>query len=347
MTRPAHIPPPGSPLVGLSETLSEIAAAASRDNIPPSGIFGGEGTATAPPPQASLALFQLTGAFVAGPPPDWTVACPNGNWFCAPATRVEYYAGSANEWATPAEEDDSDTTPETVYVWAPASYNYNGTPGSGNITGSNPGYAAGTRHWCFYDEGPGCWCILRYDPIITAIYNLTYTEIFGGPDLTVSLVSGGNSIFGTGSGATGGGYDVAIYQPGMYLLLATAWAIGSGGGDFESGGAVETEVPISLTVLSSVSDSILDATQKSHCHCQVGGIFATIPAGALGGGLPAANYNVSLPAVGTNGTPGQVCLNRIFMIGPGQATPSTPLTLHFTGNNLTSGGGQALLLKIG
>ncbi len=85
MTRPASIPPPGSPLVGLSPLLAQIAAAANRDDMPPSGTFAREGTATAPPPQVSIALFELTGPFGPGPAaaPYAYHPQPNSSWVCA------------------------------------------------------------------------------------------------------------------------------------------------------------------------------------------------------------------------------------------------------------------------
>ena len=173
MTRPQHIPPPGAPLVGLSPLLSEISAAANRDDMPPSGLFGRDGTATAPPPQCSLALFQLTGPFVSQSSSGWP-AQPGPQWFSAPATRVEYYGSGAsppNTWNTPSGQGDEATTPETVTVWHNAGYQI----GDGDTTRTLPALlqsssssgpyfypAAGNGEWvwCYFDESSYVWLAL-------------------------------------------------------------------------------------------------------------------------------------------------------------------------------------------
>ena len=60
----------------------------------------------------------------------------------APACGVEYYAGGANTWNTPAGQGDSDTMPETVTVCAAAML-------------QSTAAQEGEWVWCFYDEGPG------------------------------------------------------------------------------------------------------------------------------------------------------------------------------------------------
>ena len=95
MTRPSRNPAAGSPLVGLSLLLAAIAAAANRDDMPPSGIFGSEGTATAPPPQVSIGLSSSPARFHAGPPSADLASRAEQQLVLRTATRVEYYAGAA------------------------------------------------------------------------------------------------------------------------------------------------------------------------------------------------------------------------------------------------------------
>ncbi len=173
MTRPINIPPPGSPLVGLSPLLSHLAATANRDDSPPSGTFGSDGTFTAPPPQCSLALFQLTGPFISQSSSGWP-AQPGPVWFSAPATRVEYYPADAsppNTWNTPSGQGDEATTPETATVWHNAGYQIGDSDTTRSLpatlqstSGGGPYFypAAGDGEWvwCFYDESAGIWQLL-------------------------------------------------------------------------------------------------------------------------------------------------------------------------------------------
>ena len=181
MTRPIETPQPGAPLVGLAAHLAALARLGARDDMPPSGMFGAEGTTTAPPPQCSIGLFQLTSNFAAGPPsPAWTSA-PNSKWFCASAARVEYYpsnASPANQWETPSGQEDDDTTAEEIQIWAPAGYQIDSgddtrtLPAAMQAVSPTPSFyppaCDGCWVWCFYDEGPGCWVVLQpFEDIIS------------------------------------------------------------------------------------------------------------------------------------------------------------------------------------
>ena len=61
-----HIPPAGSPLAppgqpgAFRRVLAGIADAAGRQDAMQNGLAGSEGTITAPPPQLSIGLFQLS-----------------------------------------------------------------------------------------------------------------------------------------------------------------------------------------------------------------------------------------------------------------------------------------------
>src|SRR5271165_7043598 len=102
------IPAPGTPISpagepgSLRDVLQQLREASANQNSAAGigGIVSRTGTDLTPPQGLSIALFQLTGPFAAGPPsPTWATA-PANNWFSAPATRVEYYPASA-EWAIP------------------------------------------------------------------------------------------------------------------------------------------------------------------------------------------------------------------------------------------------------
>ncbi len=258
MTRPLVIPPPGSPLVGLGPLLAGIATAANRDDMPPSGIVGREGLLTAPPPQCSLALFELTGSFAAGPPsPTWPDA-PTDTWYCAPATRVEYYPATAatpNTWQTPAEQGDEDTYPEEVTIWAP------GQPAS-----EQPALAAqsGDRVWCFYDEGPGAWVFIARTPLSAyanlpdGIAHASSSSSGSGPyspvKLTFSTALAHNIATGAGNPA------VTIKAPGYYLIVATMQA--ESGGASGSGSLTEA---FTFDIIQNGS-IIPIASGQGHCH---------------------------------------------------------------------------------
>ncbi len=162
MTRPSNIPPPGSPLRGLSEVLSDVAGVARADDMPGDGVFGDDGTKTpqTPPWRAAIACFKITGDFTNDDLPDgsdWPTS-PNNTWYYAPATRVEYYPDSGN-WSTPSDEGDDATTPDDEYVW-----DLNYVPGSssgssGSSSGSgNP--SVGSLVYCSFDESAGVWVII-------------------------------------------------------------------------------------------------------------------------------------------------------------------------------------------
>lgn len=210
MTRPSNVPPPGSPLQGLSGVLSELFRAANRDDMPAAGTFGGEGTAATNSPRCSLATFCLTSAFQNdAPSPTWPSA-PNSNWWWATATRVEYYPSTANppnNWAPPAGQGDWATQPEQVTVWAPAAIVQN------NITYDNLAYVT-----CFYDESAGCWIVVAPPPTLCHATATPAFQTFAAGSHLINMIPGSpNNGIATGDGATG---NIQILTKGTYLVMA-------------------------------------------------------------------------------------------------------------------------------
>ena len=179
---------------------------------------------------------------------------------------------------------------------------------------------------------------LLVSPLAIAQYGLTYEEFLGGPDLTVSILTGASDTFDVQSGAVGGGSDVAIFRPGLYFGFAGMIAAGLVDLAYTGGGEVLHEVIISLNAavaLGSTSVNEFCGTASGHCHRRVTGITASDPQGGM----------INLPNFGTNGIPGQIILAGTFRVP--DASRSSPTTLHFTGSNLTGGSGGAIFLRIG
>ena len=282
MTRPISIPPPGSPLVGLGAILSEIASAAGREDAPQSGLIGSEGTITAPPPQCSIALFQLTGPFLSGSiSPTWANA-PGAAWYHANATRVEYYsatASPANTWNTPADQGDTATTPEIVQVWAPAA-----------LIQANLTIETKERVWCFYDEGPGAWVMMARSSIRCygwASAAAQYVSAGGGGSLVAMDLEGSSPALLAGDGATGA---MAAVIPGTYLVFA-GLSVGPG---LTGAGTLATPPHAAFTAAIGrngppLFGSSLIPDAQSHFHC------LTDPAGTPNWKITVAGTDYDLP----------------------------------------------------
>jgi len=305
MTRPANIPQPGAPLVGLGGVLSQIAQAANCDDMPSSGAFGREGTATAPGPQTSIALFQLTGPFCNSPAP-WANA-PANNWWFAQATRVEYYSGTAtppNTWNTPADEGDSDTTPETTSVWAPAA-----------LVQSDIPIEANERVWCFYDEGPGVWVVIARSQTVSYGYATAPSQDISGSDgySLPSFNSPDTTAMEAGDG-TSGILETTI--PGTYLILGgLSVAPGPTGA-----GTLATPPDAPFAAGIGINGAPLTPDAQAHFHCltdpantavpwkistgaialppiTAGSLAFSIPANAFGAGIPSGPTGINGPSV--------------------------------------------------
>ncbi|MGO9114401.1 MAG: hypothetical protein ACLP9L_34730 [Thermoguttaceae bacterium] len=237
LSRP-QIPPPGSPLPppgspgALGQVLTEIASAAAREDAPNNGLVGRAGTYTAPPPQTSIALFQLTGNFNDDDLADgqtWPFQ-PDASWFHANATRVEYYSG-AQQWDIPLSSGDSSSgtsVPETACVWHNAGCQIDSVDhdrempaamqGSGQFM---PAVGSGAWVWCFYDEGPGCWVVLQPFEDIIRVQLTTNWYACCKADANI-LIATGDAPSDSGSSSSGTtdtscvvfntGYTVACYD---------------------------------------------------------------------------------------------------------------------------------------
>ena len=121
MPQPPFIPPAGSPITprpgAHREILAGLAAAAARKDWVPGGITAEGESDQALPAIPQIALFEITDNFTSGDPSDGTPNPPYGNWFHAPATKVEYYPAPA-KWSTPANAGDETTIPLQVDVLA-------------------------------------------------------------------------------------------------------------------------------------------------------------------------------------------------------------------------------------
>ena len=124
MPTPPEIPAAGQPVspdrAAHREILQGIARAAHREDWAVGAIAGEGGLAIALPTPPTIELFEITGPFAAGPPGDGTPNPPADNWFCTPATKVEYYPTPA-KWSTPADAGDDVTIPSrSPYGTTPA-----------------------------------------------------------------------------------------------------------------------------------------------------------------------------------------------------------------------------------
>ena len=271
MTRPVDIPPPGAPLVGLSPLLSEIAAAANRDDMPAGGLFGSEGTATAPPPQVSIGLFKLSSVFQSGTPsPTWTDA-PGDAWHWATATRVEYYAGSPNTWNTPADQGDEATTPDTETIWAP------------NAMLQTAAGANGEYVWCFYDEGPGCWVLLAQAPPRWDYTGSGYGTAIPAANFLTEVASPSATLPRAGT-----------YLIAYHVSIAPA---------FTAAPQPQCQWFTNLYVNHAVANSA--NLQNGHFHCGLT-MQATIPIGAIDGTNPTAPVTLDVTPAFTGAGYGQL-----------------------------------------
>lgn len=274
MTRPVDTPQAGEPLMGLSDHLAALARLASGEDMPPSGVFGQQGTASAPPPQVSVGLFKLTSGFQSGTPsPNWTSA-PGSAFSWATASRVEYYPES-NTWNTPADESDSGTTPEDLTVWAPAAMLQSTAAKEGEYV------------WCFYDEGPGAWVILSQAPP-------RWNHAAQG---SLSL-SDSDSLAEVSSGT------ITVPLAGTYLVAYDAIFYGNTGGPLW----VRTLANLYINHAEGYSGDM----KYGHAHpaTSTAGANAwtvTIPIGAIDGTNPRAAVTLNLPPAGAGAAlgPGQ------------------------------------------
>lgn len=323
MTRPADIPPSGSPLVGLSPVLSRIAATANRDDAPPSGIFGSEGTATAPPPQCSIGLFKLTGPFVNSPPP-WDNA-PSSTWWFAQAEQVEYYPGDAtppSTWNTPGDQGDSETATDDQVIWAPGNKIQNATIAQ-----------SGERVWCFYDDRALAWVMISKESkyaYASAIPSSQYLSGGSSPQFVAMTGTGPNVSAGNG---TTGTFEINI--PGTYLILAGV-SVGPG-----ATGSGDPDMPpiVEFTATAAVNDAATVPDMTGHLHyptspdntdtpwkltIDAGDMQAVIPANSLGAGIPPAAVDVDLPKEdyemdlpGLDGADGSVSIAKLATLAAG------------------------------
>ena len=233
-TRP-QIPPAGTPISppgqpgALRETLAAIAAATPTQAAMQNGIEGSEGPAAVAPPQVSIALFQLTEDFNDHALPagaTWPTQ-PSSTWFHAQATRVEYYPGSGQQqWATPDQQGDDATTPETAYIWYPTSYQYSSgsSSGVGSVSGTNPGLGAGSRVWCLYDETAGVWVVLYPAPVWASGY------VYDGQNLDGSASVHFSSLLANGITWDETGTRAKLSAAGKYLVTGHVAAGGYNSG---------------------------------------------------------------------------------------------------------------------
>jgi hypothetical protein len=165
------IPPPGSPMPpsgqprALREILEELAQTAGRSAQVPNGIDGSAGLMIAPQPITAIALFKFTSGWTNAELPagqTWPFQ-PNGFWYWAQATRVEYYP-IAQDWNTPADASDSTTEPETAYIWHNAGRQIDTVDPNRLMPayhGYMPAVGIGQWAWCVFDDAAGVWQVLQ------------------------------------------------------------------------------------------------------------------------------------------------------------------------------------------
>ena len=271
-TRPT-IPPAGSPVA--PPALLPGPTGPCRRGRPPGlarrGLVGQDGALGGPPPQVSIGLFQITDLFTNNALPDgqqWPFS-PSTDWYWAPATRIEYYGQTTQNWNTPAGESDASTTPERRISGPPQPCPT----------------AAGVQNewvWCFYDEGPGPWVILAQAPP-----RWTY---YGDAPSSQTFTAGNYLAEITAPAAT-------LPHDGTYLVAyqATLQNTDAGSGP-----------PVCRIMANLYANHALRYAydlQQSHLHPPTSPTGAnawtvTIPIGAIDGTHPAAPVTLDLPAAG-------------------------------------------------
>jgi hypothetical protein len=254
-------------------------------------------------------LFQLTGPFANSPAP-WD-KCPSDTWWFAPATRVMYYPSSAappSTWQTPADEGDTNTTPETVRVWMPAS-----------CVQTEIAIEESERVWCLRDDATGAWVVVARAQTVSYGYATAYDQYLSGGS-GYQLPSFGSlplTAMQAGDG-TSGILETTI--PGTYLILG-GLSVAPGPTTYSgSTGTIATPPDAPFAAGIGINGAPLTPDAQAHFHCRTdpnntavpwkistgaialppitaGSLAFSIPANAFGAGIPSGPTGINGPSV--------------------------------------------------